>query len=43
LTPEEQKPAPLSQRLLWFAAFWLAGVATVAAVAFGVRLWLAAK
>lgn len=27
-------------RLLWFAALWLAGVATVAAVAYGIRFIL---
>ncbi|WP_441516764.1 DUF2474 domain-containing protein [Bradyrhizobium sp. 2TAF24] len=32
---------PLSRRLLWFAALWLSGVGTVAAVAFVLRLWLA--
>ena len=39
--PDEQRPRPLKQRLLWFAALWLGGVGTVAAVAFGLRLWLA--
>jgi hypothetical protein len=33
----------LLQRLIWFAALWLAGVGTVAIVAFGLRLWLAPK
>ena len=31
---------PLAQRLLWFVALWLAGVGTIAAVAFILRLWL---
>ena len=31
---------PLAQRLLWFAALWLAGVGSVALVAFILRLWL---
>jgi hypothetical protein len=31
---------PLAHRLLWFAALWAAGVAAVAAVAYGIRLWL---
>jgi hypothetical protein len=31
---------PLAHRLLWFAGLWVAGVATVAAVAYGIRLWL---
>ncbi|MBR1137844.1 MULTISPECIES: DUF2474 domain-containing protein [Bradyrhizobium] len=33
-------PAPLAWRLAWFAGLWLAGVATVAAVAFVLRLWM---
>ncbi|HXB78384.1 MAG TPA: DUF2474 domain-containing protein [Bradyrhizobium sp.] len=33
----------LAQRLLWFAALWLAGVSTVAAISFILRLWLAPK
>ncbi len=37
----DQKQAPLRQRLLWFAALWLAGVGTVAIVAYGLRLWIA--
>jgi hypothetical protein len=31
------------QRLLWFAALWLGGVGTVTIVAYGIRLWIAAK
>jgi hypothetical protein len=31
------KPAPLWQRLAWFAGLWLAGVLSVAAVAFVLR------
>jgi hypothetical protein len=31
---------PLVHRLLWFATLWAASVAAVAAVAFGIRLWL---
>jgi len=34
-------PRPLLSRLMWFAALWLAGVASVAIVSLGVRLWLA--
>jgi hypothetical protein len=41
--PPEQKPPPLVQRLLWFAALWLGGVGTVTMVSFGLRLWLAPK
>jgi hypothetical protein len=43
LTPAEQNPPRLTQRLLWFAALWLGGVGTVAIVAYGVRLWIAPK
>jgi hypothetical protein len=38
----EQEQTPLLQRLLWFAALWLGGVGTVAVVAYGLRLWIAA-
>lgn len=30
----------LASRLLWFAGLWLAGVATVAAVAYGIRYFI---
>jgi hypothetical protein len=40
---QEQNPRPLTRRLLWFAALWLAGVITVAIVAYGLRLWIAPK
>jgi hypothetical protein len=36
----EQPPKSLAQRLLWFVALWLAGVGSVALVAFILRLWL---
>jgi hypothetical protein len=32
---------PLRIRLLWFAGLWLAGVAAVTGVAYGIRWWLA--
>ncbi|MGY3449607.1 DUF2474 family protein [Bradyrhizobium sp. USDA 4353] len=35
-----EPPAPLAKRLAWFVALWLAGVATVGAVAFLLRLWM---
>jgi len=41
--PGQQKLRPMAQRLVWFAALWLGGVGTVAIVAYGLRLWLAAK
>lgn len=31
---------PGARRLLWFVALWSAGVTAVAAVAYGLRLWL---
>ncbi|MGC1560592.1 MAG: DUF2474 domain-containing protein [Bradyrhizobium sp.] len=37
------KQPPLAQRLLWFAALWLAGVGTVAVISFVLRLWLVPK
>jgi hypothetical protein len=43
LTPPGENPRPLSVRLLWFAALWLAGVGTVAIVAYGLRLWIAPR
>jgi hypothetical protein len=39
--PEPKPPRPLRVRLAWFAALWLAGVGTVAAAAFVLRLWIA--
>ena len=30
----------LTSRLLWFAGLWLAGTATVAAVAYGIRFFI---
>jgi hypothetical protein len=41
--PGQQKLRPLAQRLLWFVGLWLGGVGSVAIVAYGLRLWLAAK
>ena len=35
-----QPTAPLARRLIWFAGLWLAGVGSVAAVSFILRLWL---
>ena len=32
---------PLWKRLAWFVGLWAAGVATVAGVAFLLRLWIA--
>jgi hypothetical protein len=43
LSGHKQERAPLWQRLVWFAALWLGGVATVAIVAYGLRLWIAPK
>lgn len=32
---------PLASKLLWFAALWLLGTGTVAAIAYILRLWIA--
>jgi hypothetical protein len=42
LSPDE-KPGPLAHRLMWFAALWLGGVATVAIVSYALRLWIVPK
>lgn len=36
----ELERRPLAQRLAWFVLYWLAGVASVAALALLVRIWL---
>jgi hypothetical protein len=36
----QQPTTSLAQRLVWFAALWLAGVGSVVIVAFILRLWL---
>jgi hypothetical protein len=41
--PSKQNLRPLAQRLLWFAALWLGGVAAVGIVSYGLRLWIAPK
>ncbi|MGN6471084.1 MAG: DUF2474 family protein [Rhizobiaceae bacterium] len=33
-------PGSLARRLAWFVGLWLASVLAVAAVAYGLRLWL---
>ncbi|MFX0541789.1 DUF2474 family protein [Roseovarius sp. S4756] len=33
-------PGPLWKRLAWFAAIWLASIAVLGAVAYGIRLLL---
>lgn len=37
---ESNEQSTLLSRLAWFAALWLAGVATVAALAYGIRLFI---
>ncbi|WP_143595209.1 DUF2474 family protein [Thioclava sp. DLFJ4-1] len=39
--PEHDQP-PLHKRLAWFVLLWLAGVGTVATIAYGLRLWIGA-
>jgi hypothetical protein len=39
--PFEPKARGLTQHLLWFAALWLGGVGTMAAISFALKLWLA--
>jgi hypothetical protein len=34
------QPGPLWKRLAWFAGIWLASIAGLAAVAYGIRLFL---
>jgi hypothetical protein len=41
--PDETPPRPLSQRLLWFAGLWLAGVGAVALISFVLHAWIAPK
>ncbi|MFO1109430.1 MAG: DUF2474 domain-containing protein [Bradyrhizobium sp.] len=41
--PIEPPQRPLAQRLLWFAALWLAGVGTVALISFALKLWIGSK
>lgn len=33
-------PPGWGMRLLWFVGLWAAGVLTVAATAYGIRLWI---
>lgn len=35
----DKRPSLMS-RLLWFVGLWLAGVGTVAAIAYGIRLFI---
>jgi hypothetical protein len=39
----ERRPQSLAQKLLWFLALWLAGVASVALVSLLLHLWLASN
>lgn len=41
MTPPDPAPRSLTRRLIWFVALWIAGVGTVALVAFVLRLWIA--
>jgi hypothetical protein len=33
-------PGPLPRRLAWFIGLWAAGVLAVAAVAYGLKIWV---
>lgn len=37
---EDEPPASLARRLVWFVLLWLAGVGVVAVVAFILRFWI---
>ncbi|HEY6543640.1 MAG TPA: hypothetical protein VIZ64_01955 [Dokdonella sp.] len=39
-TPDEADRRPLATRLAWLAVLWLAGVASVGALAWLIRIWL---
>lgn len=41
MTAAHDTSRPLARKLLWFAALWLLGTGTVAAVAYILRLWIA--
>lgn len=34
-------PASIVRRLLWFISLWAGGVLVTAAVAYGIRMWIA--
>lgn len=38
---DDPGPKPLAQRLFWFIGLWVTGVVSVAAVAYGLKLWIA--
>ncbi|HUF57116.1 MAG TPA: DUF2474 domain-containing protein [Thermohalobaculum sp.] len=38
--PRRRRREGLARRLGWFAGLWVAGVGTVAAVAYALRWWL---
>ncbi|MDB5620353.1 DUF2474 domain-containing protein [Tardiphaga sp.] len=35
-----QTERPLLQRLAWFITLWAGGVATVAIIGYGIRVWI---
>ncbi|KAA0078122.1 DUF2474 domain-containing protein [Tardiphaga sp. P9-11] len=41
--PDSLDKRPLMQRLLWFIALWLGGVASVTLLSYALRLWIAPK
>jgi hypothetical protein len=40
---DQTSPQPLAKRLLWFAALWLAGVGSVAALSLILHFWLSPR
>ena len=38
--PEHEAPPSLTRRLVWFIALWIASVAFLGAVGYGIKLWL---
>lgn len=42
VTIPEPRRVPLWRRLAWFVALYFGGIATVGAVAYGIRLWIKA-
>lgn len=37
---DDTQPRSWVSKIAWFIGLWLAGVATVAAISYGIRLWI---